>query len=134
MSDRPSSERMEWATDGLQHFCPYCETPHEEPTDDCCSGTMLVAAEGRIAALEAERDELEAYLMEALNQLDDFKLALVDCLKSRRHQLRERDRLREIVDMAWKGWGYDQEWDCDCPVCAAIRTRTPHALEGGDDA
>jgi len=38
----------------------------------------------------------------------------------------EYDRLQEIVEMAWKGYGYDQEWDCDCPVCAAIRTRTPY--------
>ena len=38
----------------------------------------------------------------------------------------ERDRLREIVEMAWAGYGDDQEWECDGRVCAAIRTRTPH--------
>ena len=43
----------------------------------------------------------------------------------------EVERLRAIVEMAWKGYGYDQEWDCDCLVCAAIRTRTPHDTDGG---
>jgi len=39
------------------------------------------------------------------------------------------ERYREIVEMSWKGYGYDQEWDCDCAVCAAIRTRTPYEVE-----
>lgn len=49
--------------------------------------------------------------------------------------IRERDRLVEIIDMAWRGYGYDEDWECDCRVCAAIRTRTPHGVvpEGGDD-
>ena len=45
--------------------------------------------------------------------------------------IRKLERYREIIGMAWKGYGYDQEWDCDCPVCAAIRTRTPHDTDGG---
>jgi len=59
---------------------------------------------------------------------EDFKLAFTDCLKSRSEELR---RLQEIIEMAWKGYGYDQEWECDCQVCAAIRTRTPHDTDGG---
>jgi hypothetical protein len=50
------------------------------------------------AALEAERDELEAYLMDTLDQLDTCKLGYIDCLKSRSFELRrleaERDELR----------------------------------------
>jgi len=76
------------------------------------------------SALRDWADEIEALIAER----DDYKLALVDCLKSRSYELR---RLQMIVEMAWKVVGDSQEWDCDCPVCAAIRTRTPHALEGG---
>jgi hypothetical protein len=65
--------------------------------------------DAHIAALEQERDDLQK------------TCAVVNA---------DRARLREIVEMAWKGYGYDQEWDCDCPVCAAIRTRTPYDTEG----
>ena len=61
------------------------------------------------------------YAPERTHYADDETLAYVAKL----------ERYREIVEMAWKGYGYDQEWDCDCPVCAAIRTRTPHDTDGG---
>jgi len=82
------------------------------------------------AALEQERaifQDTVKKLVALEQERDDFKLGFVDCLKGRSHELR---RLQGIVEMAWKGYGYDQEWDCDCPVCAAIRTRTPHDTEG----
>lgn len=84
------------------------------------------AAEAR--ALEARLWSAEEKIAELEQEREDFRLGLVDCLKSRSDELR---RLEGIVEMAWKGYGYDQEWDCDCLVCAAIRTRTPHDTDGG---
>jgi len=72
------------------------------------------------AALEQERDALKrnARIWGAAHE------------KAIERSHAEVERLRAIVEMAWAGYGYDQEWDCDCPVCAAIRTRTPHDTEG----
>ena len=47
--------------------------------------------EREVAALEQERDELDAHLMETLNQLDDCELGLIDCLKSRSFELRQAE-------------------------------------------
>jgi len=46
----------------------------------------------KVAALEQERDELEAYLMDTLNQLDDSRLSYIDCLKSRSFELRRLEQ------------------------------------------
>jgi chromosome segregation ATPase len=75
----------------------------------------------KVAALERERDELDAHLMETLDQLDDCKLGLIDCLKSRSFELRqaeaEVERLRtEIREAAApQAWADKRrrEWDAD---------------------
>jgi dGTP triphosphohydrolase len=55
----------------------------------------------KVTALEQERDELDAHLMETLDQLDDCRLGLIDCLKSRSFELRqteaEVERLRATI-------------------------------------
>jgi len=94
-------------------------------------GVEHVRVNDEIAALEAERDELEAYLMDTLNQLDDCKLGYIDCLKSRSFELRrleaERDRLREGLQrvecacLAFPTWGDI----ATCPRCATLE-------EGGE--
>jgi len=55
------------------------------------SEQKLALLEEKIA-LEQERDELEAYLMETLDQLDDCKLGYIDCLKSRSFELRRLEQ------------------------------------------
>jgi hypothetical protein len=71
------------------------------------------------SALEQERDIFQDTVK---------KLVAVRDLRAR---FIEVERLRAIVEMAWAGYRYDQEWECDCQVCAAIRTRTPHDTGGG---
>ena len=116
MSDRPLSERK--LSDELR-----CITGYD--TD------KLFWLVQKCVALEAERDELEAYLMDTLNQLDDCKLGYIDCLKSRSFELRrleaERDRLREGLQrvecacLAFPTWGDI----ATCPRCATLE-------EGGE--
>ena len=73
-----------------------------------------------VAALEQERDELEAYLMETLSQLDDCKLGYIDCLKSRSFELRRLEQEVERLRAAIR----DAIADCprsDCPDCDGLR-------------
>jgi len=38
----------------------------------------------------------------------------------------ENKRLNRIIDKSWEGYGGGDvlDWDCDCPVCVAIRAAT----------
>lgn len=85
--------------------------------------------EGRAAEARA----LEARLMSAEEKVAELEELNRGASQLWRDAMEREARLREIVEMAWKGYGYDQEWDCDCPVCAAIRTRTPYGTKGEND-
>ena len=97
------------------------------------------------AELEQERDRKQANAVDWHNEAIDrgreverlraeqeTRMSIPDVDLSGKWVKRELyERLRAIVEMAWAGYGYDQEWECDCQVCAAIRTRTPHDTGGG---
>jgi len=74
-------------------------------------GTVEYVRADLYAALEQERDELDAHLMETLDQLDNCKLGYIDCLKSRSFELRrleqEVERLRTAYKMFEGRHGYD---------------------------
>ena len=90
--------------------------------------THTARLEAAIRRLEQERDELDAHLMETLDQLDNCRLGLIDCRKSRSFELRrleqEVERLRAAVrEIAEKVWllhhaaGCGDECTCGIQEC-----------------
>jgi hypothetical protein len=102
--------------------------------------THTARLEAAIRRLEQERDELDAHLMETLDQLDNCRLGLIDCRKSRSFELRrleqEVERLRSMV-CAQHEIKFTYYGGCKCDDCKAHRALTkpePAALhERGND-
>ena len=101
----------------------------------CAFRSQIAALEADYDRVRVERDVLSDTAMKLESENEDYKITFKQKLLDNGKLRAKRDRLRGIIEMAWKGYGYDQEWDCDCSVCAAIRARTPHgaALEEGGD-
>lgn len=116
-------------TDDLRHIGPLSQSLKQDAQGLRAHG--FDAAAPHIEMRAAEARALEARLWSAEEKIAELEELNRGSSQLWRDAMEREARLREIVEMAWKGYGYDQEWDCDCPVCAAIRTRTPHDTDGG---